>query len=366
MTNPVIQIVQHLRPGGIECMVLDLAARSRRPTFIVSLEGGRDETLKAWPRLRPVADRLVFLGKTAGLSLSVISRLARLLRQMNASAVHTHHIGPLLYGGLAARLAGIRRVIHTEHDAWHLADPRRRRLERTLLFLVRPVLVADSAMVARSMREALGDRPMATIDNGIDTHRFRPAERAAARAALNLPQTVPIVGTAARLEPVKGVDLLIEAAAKIDGIHVAVAGDGSQRSALEAQARASGIADRVHFLGRIDSMAAYYPALNRFCLSSRHEGLPLSLLEAQSCDIPAIVTPVGAMPDGVAPDNGKVAAGVSAEAVAEAIRRSLIAAPNVGPRSHVERHFSLDTMLSAYEELWHDGDDARQPDLATA
>lgn len=366
MTGPVVQIVQHLRPGGIECMVLDLTARSRQPSLIVSLEGDRAAALAAWPRLAPMADRMVFLGKSAGISPATILRLARLLRSLNASAVHTHHIGPLLYGGLAARLAGTARIVHTEHDAWHLEDPRRRRVERTLLRLVRPSLVADSAMVARSMHQALGPRNLTVIDNGIDTARFAPADRIAARSTLGLPLDVPIVGTAARLEAVKGVDVLIDAAARVPGVHVAVAGDGSVRADLEHQARSLGIADRVHFLGRIDDMAAYYPALDRFCLSSRHEGLPLSLLEAQACDVPAIVTPVGAMPDGIDPTTGHVAAAVDGDAVAEAIRRSFDGRPGAGPRPHVVRHFSLETMLSAYEELWHDRDDTRQPDLAAA
>lgn len=366
MTGHVVQIVQHLRPGGIECMALDLAGRSRVPTTIVSLEGTRDAALEAWPRLRPLADRMVFLDKAPGVSGKTVAALTRLLRGLGATAVHTHHIGPLLYGGLSARLAGVRQVVHTEHDAWHLQDRRRRNVERCLLTIVRPVLVADSAMVARSLQRTLGSRKTLTIDNGIDVDRFVPADRNRARWELDLPQAVPIIGTAARLETVKGVDILIEAATKIPDLHVVIAGDGSERRNLEDLSRKLGIAARVHFLGRIDSMAGYYPALDRFCLSSRHEGLPLSLLEAQSCDIPAIVTPVGAMPDGIDPGSGQVAAAVEPNDVANAIRRSFDAASATGPRTHIARHYSLEAMLSAYEELWHDRNDVRNPGLAAA
>ena len=366
MTKHVVQIVQHLRPGGIECMVLDLASHGSSPTTIVSLEGDPRDAFGAWPRLRAFQDRIAFLEKPAGLSASTVPRLTGLLRRLQATAVHTHHIGPLLYGGIAARLAGVRRVVHTEHDAWHLVDPRRRRLEKALLAVVQPTLVADSAMVARSLRSTLGDRPMHTIDNGIDVGRYKPADRLRARRALGLPVDAMIVGTAARLEPVKGVDLLIEAVTAVPHLHLAIAGDGSQREALRTQAHALGVADRVSFIGCLDDTAAFYPALDRFCLASRHEGLPLSLLEAQACNIPAIVTPVGAMADAVAPGAGAVAGSVSARAVADAIQCSFVASDSSSPRDHIVRHFSLETMVSAYQELWHERSDTQPPRLAAA
>ena len=102
--------------------------------------------------------------------------------------MHTHHVGPLLYGGLAARLAGIRRLVHTEHDAWHLTDPRRRRLQAGLVGLLRPCLVADAALVRDSAEAALPGRRYAVIGNGVDTHRFTPGDRDAARRVLGLPR----------------------------------------------------------------------------------------------------------------------------------------------------------------------------------
>jgi glycosyltransferase involved in cell wall biosynthesis len=366
MSEHIVQVVQHLRPGGIECMVLDLARRASVPSTIVALEGARADTLATWPVLQPLADRLVFLDKPTGSSPRTVWRLARLLRRLNATAVHTHHIGPLLYGGIAARLARIDRRVQTEHDAWHLEAPRRRVLEAGLLSLVRPTLVADSAMVARAMHNALGARPILTIDNGIDTDRFVPADRIAARQALNLPVTATVVGAAARLETVKGIDLLIEAMPRHSRLMLAIAGDGSQRAALELRVASLGLTDRVRFLGRIDAMETFYPALDRFCLPSRHEGLPLSLLEAQACGIPAVVTPVGAMADAIDPTTGVVADAVSADALADALERSLRAVRTPSPRDRIVGRFSLTAMITAYEELWHDRSDRRVPHLAPA
>lgn len=367
MTEHIVQIVQHLRPGGIECMALDLARRSRVRTTVISLEGRPEDCISGWGRLRREDVPLAFFDKPAGRHLEHVWRLSRVLRRMEASVVHTHHIGPLLYGGLAARLAGVPTVVHTEHDAWHLDAAGRRYLENALLRVVRPHLVADSALVADAMRQALGERPITVVDNGIDTDRFRPADQTYARRVLGLPGGAPIIGTAARLEMVKGVDILMEAVARLPKVRLAVAGGGSQADALRRRAERLGIDERVHFFGPVDNVPMFHTALDRFCLASRHEGLPLSMLEAQACGVPVIVTPVGAMAYAACPRSGSVATEVSPEAMAEAISASLSRTyPADIPRHHVQGRFSLDTMMNRYEEIWHGRPAEDGSDLAAA
>jgi hypothetical protein len=96
-----IQIVQHLRPGGIESLVLELVRFSPPgdETLVISLEGNREQAVAAWPRLAEHADRLVFLDKTPGWRPGLVTRLVRLFRGLRPHAVHTHHVGPLIYGG---------------------------------------------------------------------------------------------------------------------------------------------------------------------------------------------------------------------------------------------------------------------------
>ena len=167
--NTVVQVVQHLVPGGIETMALDLNAFSEaqeRP-IIISLEGDKKSSLRDWERLQSVADRLIFLDKAPGLKPSMILHLYRLFKRLGVDVVHTHHIGPLLYAGIAARLAGVRCLIHTEHDAWHLNQPRRRLLQRAVIRLTRPLLVADAESVASQMRHSLKLDNIRIIRNGI-------------------------------------------------------------------------------------------------------------------------------------------------------------------------------------------------------
>jgi glycosyltransferase involved in cell wall biosynthesis len=350
----VVQVVQHLAPGGIETMVLDLRrfAAAGDQVLIVSLEGDQASACLEWPRLRDHCDALVFLNKGPGWDLGLIAKLARLFLRHRTDVVHTHHIGPLLYGGMAARLAGVPFVVHTEHDAWHLNDPRRRRLESWLLRAVRPTLVADADCVAECLRRALPHTAPVVIRNGIDTQRFVPGDRGAARQALGLPQQQPIIGCAARLVAEKGHSILLQALAQLDGtIGLALAGAGAQESLLRVQVARLGLQQRVHFLGRVDDMPRFYQAIDVFCLPSFAEGMPLSPLEAQACGRPAVVTDVGGAPEVVCPHSGKIVPAGDATTLAQALADALREAGRVSPRDFVAATADVRTMVGAYNAL---------------
>jgi len=355
MNDVIVQVVQHLRPGGIESMVLELQrhASAGHTVHVASLEGDRAAMLAAWPRLRPVADRLHFLGKRDGLDLALPWRLRGLLRQLCASAVHTHHVGPLLYGGLAARLAAVHRVVHTEHDAWHLADRRRQRLQTAVLWLVRPILIADAQLVRRAAEQALAGSRYSVITNGIDTRRFCPGDRTAASHALGLPATARLIGCAARLEAVKGHTHLLQALALLPAdVHLALAGEGSLAPVLASEVAALGIGDRVHFLGNVDEMPDFYRALDLFCLPSLREGLPLAPLEAQACGIPCVLTEVGGNREALCARSGSLAPAGDPEGLATVLAARLAHHQTEDPRDFVVAHGDVRVMTRAYETLY--------------
>ena len=214
--------------------------------------------------------------------------------------------------------------------------------------------------MADAVCAALGGEPPQVILNGIDTTRFQPGDRQAARSALGLPPHGRVIGISARLEHVKGVDIALEALARLDGeavrdVTLAIAGSGSLLATLEQQAVALGIADRVAFLGHLDDMAAFYPALDVFCLPSRAEGLPLSLLEAQSCAIPVVATRVGGVCDAVCDATGHLVPSEDPSALASALQcslqESLARNGNRDPRNFVLKTADLDSIAQAYLEL---------------
>ena len=349
----VVQVVQHLKPGGIETMALDLAAFSNaNDAWIVSLEGSKEEAVSNWPRLAPVADRLIFLNKEPGLKLSLFWHLRGILKRLKATVVHTHHIGPLLYAGIASRLAGVPKIIHTEHDAWHLENEQRCKLQQRLLKVVKPILVADADTVAAAMKHHLGLESVTVVRNGIDSERFQPGNKAECRKLFNLPQSTQIIGCGGRMESVKGQNVLIDAMVELpETAHLALAGSGSLEAALKQQAETLGVSERVHFLGHLDNMPAFYQSIDVFCLPSFKEGFPLSSLEAQSCNVPAVVTDVGGSKETLCTECGLAVPAGDSSALATALRHQLEHSQDCNPREYVVNHADVRVMVHQYEVL---------------
>jgi len=356
----VIQVVQHMRPGGIETMALDLAGfcEQHERTRIISLEGNIESALKHWPRLEAMTDKLIFLDKKPGFRPSLIYQLGHLIKKLKADVVHTHHIGPLLYAGIAARLAGVTCLIHTEHDAWHLNNPRRRKLQRQAIRLIRPQLVADANSVATSMKQQLQlTDDIRVIHNGIDTRRFVPGNQHKARQHLGLPPGVHIIGCSGRLEKVKGQRNLILALSQLpDTLHLALAGKGSLETGLRRLTGSLSLDNRVHFLGCIDDMPGFYQALDIFCLPSLNEGLPLSPLEAQACGITTTVTDVGGSGESLCPDSGVLIPAGNINAMSSTLHRVLKHPGSVNPRHFVQQHRDVRLMARRYAALRQTGE----------
>ncbi len=357
--DTVVQVVQHMRPGGIETMALDLVnfCEKHEKSLIISLEGDRESAVQYWPRLKPVSDKLIFLKKKPGLNPSLIYQLSRLLKGMKANVVHTHHIGPLLYAGIASRLSGVKHLIHTEHDAWHLSNPRRCRLQRWTIRLTRPQLIADADSVAISVKKQLRlNKTINVIHNGIDTERFIPGNQSNARQYFGLPQNVQLVGCSGRLEKVKGQKNLILSLSQLpDTVHLALAGEGSLEIELRQLVKSLKLDNRVHFLGRIDEMPTFYQALDIFCLPSLNEGLPLSPLEAQSCGITSAVTDVGGSAEALCPDSGRLIPADNISAMSSVIHKTLKHPGKIDPRCFVQQHRDVRLMARSYTAIRQKG-----------
>jgi glycosyltransferase involved in cell wall biosynthesis len=108
-----------------------------------------------------------------------------------------------------------------------------------------------------------------------------------------------VIGSLGRLDRVKGYDLLLQAVAAIPSARLVVLGEGGQRAALEQQARDLGIAERVQFPGWDPEPRRRLAEWDVFCLPSRSEGFPLSIVEAMFAGLPVVATRVGSVPEAV-------------------------------------------------------------------
>ena len=357
-SSPIVaQIVQHLAPGGIETMALDLQRKSATPEniHIISLEGNHHDSVTKWPRIKQL-QRIHFLDKKPGLSTSTVTQLYQLLKKLNVTVIHSHHVGPLLYGGIAAKLAGCRHV-HTEHDAWHLTQQKRRWLVSACFHLLRPAVAADARLVADNIQQHIPLFTPTVILNGIDTDTFRPADQGTARHKLNLPADAPIIGCAGRFTAVKCHDRLIQAFAKLPNhTHLALAGGGELAQSLKSLAKKLQVDQRVHFLGVLDDMPTFYQAIDVFCLASKKEGLPLSPLEAQACQTVVVITDVGGCREAVDPASGILIEAGDTQALTSALQQQLT--DGITPekqssaRKFVVNHGNLERMINQYHQLY--------------
>ncbi|MDQ1631069.1 MAG: hypothetical protein QOJ32_2347 [Frankiaceae bacterium] len=166
------------------------------------------------------------------------------------------------------------------------------------------------------------------------------------------------IGSLGRLDRMKGYDLLLEALARLPGARVEVLGDGSERSSLERRARRLGVADRVRFPGWEPDPRRRLPEWDVFCLPSRSEGFPLSVVEAMLAGLPVVASDVGSIPEAVQAGTTGLLVGKDdleglvralAVLVGSASERARLGA--AGRRVAAER-FTVEHMAQAYRTLY--------------
>lgn len=349
-TGMTVHIVERMAPGGIETLVIDLLGHGGVGVHAFSLQGTTEALTAQWHSLAEVRAKLEAFNRLPGLRPGLIVKLARRLRALRAHLVVAHNVGPLLYGGAAARLAGVSQLIHVEHSVWHYEQGRSQLLLKLCEHVLRPDHFAVSVSVAARLASIIPDARISVVPPGIDTSRFLPQSAALARANLGLDPSWHIIGTAGRLVAVKGHGYLIEAMRHLPrNVHAVIAGDGPERTELEVAARQLGMQDRVHFLGHKDELPKVLPAFDVFCLPSLAEGLPRSVLEAQSCDVPVVATDVGSLCEAVCPETGYLVRSGDAVALADALNRCLMHPRQAGlSRAFVEKKYAFAKTLNAF------------------
>lgn len=299
----VTHVVFDFEGGGLESLVAAMARRFHGSDVQLSLVtlGGRVGRLGA--TVRDCFHAFEVVRPLRGVSLALPLGVARAIWRTRPDVVHIHS-GCWLKAARAARLAGVGRVVFTEHGREH-DDPWLRRFIDRRAAASTDTVVAVSRRLAGYLAARVGIDPekIRTIHNGIDTTRFAPGggrARDDLRASLSIPDNALVIGSVGRLETVKAYDRLLDAVARLRSlvsqpVVVVIAGDGTQRDALMAHARSlgEGIADCLRLPGWLEQPVDFYRMLDVFVLSSVSEGQSVSLMESMACGTPSVVTDVG-------------------------------------------------------------------------
>jgi len=200
------------------------------------------------------------------------------------------------------------------------------------------------------------------IPNGVDTVKFQPAPRNdKLREELCLPPRKKIVGLVAQLRPEKNHELFLETAALVlrtePQTQFVLVGHGPRRDDLEALAARLGIAKNIHFLGARRDVPELLRLFDVFCLTSKIEANPVSILEAQASGVPVVATRVGSIPQTViSGETGYLAESGNASELSTHLLRFLQDESHrqqVGAqaRANVIQHWSLERMVAGYQDL---------------
>jgi glycosyltransferase involved in cell wall biosynthesis len=209
----------------------------------------------------------------------------------------------------------------------------------------------------------VGMKDLRVLPNGVDVDLWAPnaAVRADVRKENHLEDEF-LWFAAGRLEPVKDYPTLLRAMVHLpERARLVIAGGGRLQSELGRMRNDLGLESRVRFLGFTADVRAWMQAADGFVLSSRLEGLPMSLLEAGACALPVAATDVPGTRDVILDgQNGLLAEAGSARALGQAMMRLMESpleersAMGERARQHVLDHFSLDAVLNQWETLYDD------------
>ncbi|HEX6972687.1 MAG TPA: glycosyltransferase family 4 protein [Limnochordia bacterium] len=220
----------------------------------------------------------------------------------------------------------------------------------------------------RLARSGLRREKIRVVYNGIpDERAMHPKPSAGvSREALGLDPAATIIGGIGRLERQKGFDSLVEAFARVRAerperkLQLVLVGAGSERTALQAYARAHGLADgeAIVFLGQRRDVPALLRQLDILAVPSRQEAFPLIVLEGMACGLPVVASSVGGIPEMITDgETGKLVPPERPAELAAAIGR-LIDEPllrrriGAAARRRFEAEFTADRMVSRTEAVY--------------
>lgn len=317
-------------------------------------------------RLQQAGVETYVIPETENSFARILWKAARLFRNRQVDVIHSHRYKENALGFMLSRIRGIKGLITTLHGLSETAhDGRsgekrigvRGTLDYTMLRQFFTRIVAVSGEMERTLTEEFSFRPekVEVIYNGISLPANVAGTNESGRDHFH-------IGTVGRMVWIKGLDLFIEIAAEVrrqtDKVRFSILGEGPLRDELMRKSKDLQLEDCMEVLPpRVDPFA-YYRMLDLYLNTSRHEGIPLSILEAMACGRPVVAAKVGGIPEIILHgEHGLLVEGRSPRGFAGAClelmeNRSLRTTLAEKALKRVECHFSASRMAESYKNLY--------------
>lgn len=323
----ILQVIPYFCFGGAETMCENL-------TYALRDLGHEVRVVSLYPERTPISERMErsgvpirYLDKKLGMDLSMVPKLAEILKEEKPDVVHTH-LDVIKYTVAAARLAGVKKCVHTVHNvADQEAEGRVQKIINGFYFRHGwSVPVALSPEVQRTILSFYGldANKVPVIYNGIDLGRCIP------KGDYGLGDTPTLVHIG-RFNEQKNHALLLRAFQMVHQrfpqCRLQLLGDGELREAMEKLAGELGLEGSVSFLGSRSNVYSYLAQADMFLLPSKYEGMPMTLIEAMGTGLPIVASAVGGVPDMLTDGESGLLVPCEAEAVSQAVIRLLESQP---------------------------------------
>jgi glycosyltransferase involved in cell wall biosynthesis len=369
----ILEVLYSFRVGGSELVGLDVAKQlveSGVQVYCAAIDAGPGPLRQ---RCAEYGIQVVDLSIPTrnpltrnGLSLALIGKL----RDLRLDAVHLQHFIALNKLGLPARLAGIQRVVVTEHSVLDASQSRAVRFRIRLNWR----LANTTAVVHQGIKDYLCGTlgmPLSRVEVipiGIETEKYHRDDRLVRRSALAIGDETVFIFVG-RLAPVKNVPGLVEAFLNLQSkgapaSRLMIVGDGDDGSAVRALVEQHPLGHRIILAGEQADVRSYLAAADVFILNSRSEGTPRALLEAMAVGLPAICPAVGNIPSILA-GRGWLTDASEPESLENAMNYVLQNAGAVdkargGCPAYVREHFDAHRAADRYRQLLLNQDVVRE------
>ena len=366
--SSVLQVVLSLHPGGTERLVVELAKRLHAtvPMAVCCLDEAG-----AWSaELESCGIRVHALGRQPGFQPKLGHAISEIARTHGATVLHAHQYSPFVYSAVARLRHPSLRIVFTEHGRLSDAPPSGKRQIANWLLRRLPhrVYAVSDNLRQHVVGEGFTRAQVGVIYNGIDIGPLPSADtRVRFRKTVGVSDDTFLIGTIARLDPVKDLETLLRAIALLNEpkttatrphpVSLVVLGSGPEGAALAQAAAKLGIGHRVFFAGHQDDARAWLAGCDAYANSSISEGVSLTILEAMAAGLPVVATAVGGTPEVVNDTCGRLVPARSPEAIAMAVL-DLVQSPatrialGTAARRRVETHFTLDRMIDEYRQVY--------------
>lgn len=296
--------------------------------------------------------------------LAAYPRVARLIRDVRPHIVHAYRSPVHSLAVVARRMS--KHPVPIVRTRANVVRPRSAGLNRKLYDEWTARTIVSGEVVRNLLLEAgLGSERIVIVPGAVDTKRFDPdrGARASVREELELSDVVPVVGCVARLAPVKGHRVLLQALAQLPDVHLLLVGPPwpGMPEKVEGWGREAGVWDRVTWTGGRDDVERMISAFDVGVIASvGSEALSRAALEYMAMAVPVVATRVGGIPEIVPETAGRLVPPQDPQALAEGVRAVLDLPPSereamgAAGRAHVVAQHTVSRQVDRLLEIYAD------------